>query len=229
MRKAATFLMAALALAACQTADQQVSHDRLVRFFDDLVFGTDYGLDRESPNEIRKWTETIRVKITGDDADKYRPEVEAQLRRVSKLTGVEVEIAELPVAETNYEVRFVPTEDFLVNKEYVPCAVGVKWNEGVIEGTLIRISTAEKGLIKPCIIHEVMHSFGFGNHSGVISSILSPFHGEDDFTPWDEIALRALYAPRLRAGMTREEAMSVANEVLREVASRPRVAGRNAD
>ncbi|MFQ5765429.1 MAG: DUF2927 domain-containing protein [Rhodospirillales bacterium] len=229
MRQAAGSVAAALVLAACQIAEQPVSHDRLVRFFDDLVFGTDYGLERPGPKEIRKWTETIRVKITGQEADKYRPEVEAQLGRVAQLTGVEFEISELSLAEANYEVRFVPTKEFLVNKEYVPCAVGTDGNNGVIEKIRIVISTAEKGFIKGCITHEIMHSFGFGKHSGIIRSVLSPLHGEEDFTPWDEIVLRTLYDPRLRPGMTREEATPIADGILREVVSQPRVLQRNSD
>ena len=62
-------------MAACQSVEQPVAHDRLVRFFDDLVFGTDYALDSERPKNIRKWTETVRVKIMGDDAQKHRPPV----------------------------------------------------------------------------------------------------------------------------------------------------------
>ena len=223
------FLFLSWALAACQSVEQPVAHDRLVRFFDDLVFGTDYALDSERPKNILKWTETVRVKITGDDAQNHRADVKAQLEQVSKLTRIDVRLSEPQSAQANYEVRFVPIKDFLVNREYVPCYVNTRSESGIFEEVRIVISTENPALIRRCIAHEIMHSFGFGKHSAIISSILSPLHAGEDLTPWDEMVLRTLYDSRLRPGMTRKQAMPVADQILKDLLSRTFVAQRSGE
>ena len=74
----AACLLLFLVLAACRSMEQPVSHDRVVRFFDDLVFGTDYALDGQRPKTIRKLTESVHVRITGKYSEKHHAEVKAQ-------------------------------------------------------------------------------------------------------------------------------------------------------
>ena len=225
----AACLLLFLVLAACQSMAQPVSHDRLVRFFDDLVFGTDYALDGQRPETIRKLTESVHVRITGKYSEKHHAEVKAQLERFSKLTRTPIQLVKPLGAEFDYEIRFVPSKDFLVNREYVPCYASIKRKNDVVERVRIVISTENPALVKPCIAHEIMHSFGFGKHSPVISSILSPLHAVEELTPWDEMALRTLYDTRLKPGMTRKRAMPIAAEVLREVMAAHRIARQNTE
>ena len=54
----------------------------------------------------------------------------------------------------------------------------------------------------------VSFGFGFRYHSGIVRSILSPAHGEEDFTHWDELMLTTLYNDRLTPGSSRAEALA---------------------
>jgi hypothetical protein len=81
----------------------------------------------------------------------------------------------------------------------------------VIFGTLV------EGNLQACLSHEIMHAMGFLNHSPILPSTLSPLHAEQDFTLWDEVALRVLYDDRLRPGMTEDEAMPIARQIIREL------------
>lgn len=214
-------VLVALTLASCQGSQQSVSQDRVVRFFDDLVFGVDYGFERPHVKAIRKWNEPIRVSIS--PVDKYRAVTAAQLNRFADITATDVRIVDGHEDPANLEISFVETKDFMVNREYVPCYAASKDDDGVIESVRIVVSTEKADLIKTCVVHELMHAFGFHNHSGIISSALSPVHGQEEMTPWDEIALRTLYDERLRPGMLREEAMPVVQGVIREMMARPAV------
>ena len=77
----AACLVPSLVLAVCRSMGRPVSHDRVVRFFDDLVFGTDYALDGQRPKTIRKLTESVHVRITGKYSEKHHAEVQAQRDR----------------------------------------------------------------------------------------------------------------------------------------------------
>lgn len=211
-----------LALVGCQGGARQVPQERIVRFFDDLVFGEDYALDRPAPDTIWKWSGPIRVSIL--TTGRHRAIAEAQFRRFAGMTGVSVEILELPERSANLEISFVEDKDFLVNREHVPCYARVGQSNGAIDRVRIVISEKDESLIEVCVVHELMHAFGFPNHSGAISSVMSPLHGEKQLTSWDELVLRALYDARLQPGMVREVAMPIARDVIRDAMSGPAVA-----
>ena len=205
--KLAFVLSASLAvLPACTSLQHTV--DRNVRLFDELAFGGPYDNDLTHAHELVKWDGPIRVILDGEGAEKYRPEVARQLNRMSKLTGLSIQVEDSPTSESNYLVRFSAEEGFSVRKDFVPCSAGVAPKGGVITKAGIKISTANESMISGCIAHEIMHSLGFRYHSGLVRSILSPAHGEDDFTRWDELMLMTLYSDRLSPGLSRAESLA---------------------
>ncbi len=193
-------------LISCTSAQQEI--DRNVSLFDELAFGGALDNDVTQDTVLSKWASTIRVSLVGDNAGQFAPEVTRQFKKILKLTGLSFHLQEALTKETNYLIRFSTEEGHTVRKEFVPCSARLRVKFGVIEKVEINISTAKKSLISECIAHEMMHSFGFRYHSAISKSILSPVHGEQDFTRWDELMLATLYDDSLLPDSSRAETLA---------------------
>ncbi len=205
--KLAFVISASLAvLPTCTSLQHTV--DRNVRLFDELTFGGPYDSDLTHGKMIVKWDGPIRVKLVGEGAAKFTAEVTRQLNKISKLTGLSIRLEDAPTGETNYLVQFSAEEGFSLRKDFVPCSARIVPKGGVIKKVRIKISTANESMISKCIAHEIMHSFGFRYHSGLVRSILGPAHGEDGFTRWDDLMLTTLYSERLSPGLSRSESLA---------------------
>ncbi len=202
---------ALLVLAACETVP---STDRLERFFDEITFGNAAGYEGQSASVV-KWASPIRAGLSGVDADKYRDQVEKEIARFSRLTGIAVTWDQ----PANLTITLTADTDFLITRpglsnEFVPCAVTKRFSPEGIQKADIIISVAQETSINRCIAHELAHAFGFGHHSGLLPSVLSPMHAATELTPWDELALRVLYDPAVRHGTSRADMMAIARERL---------------
>lgn len=74
-----------------------------------------------------------------------------------------------------------------------------------------------------CLEHELMHALGFDAHwlgteaTRRIRTVLALRRSPDrtiEFSPWDELAIRTLYHPRLKPGMRRAVALPIALEII---------------
>ncbi|MGH6949121.1 MAG: DUF2927 domain-containing protein [Kiloniellales bacterium] len=208
-------LLVAGLLSGCQASD---TDNRLGRFFAELVFGSGDAYEGTS-GRLVKWTGAVGFHLSGIDIAEHEPKLATALARFSALTGVAV--APATESAANLRIVFVPEESFEINQttsshETVPCAAAIKSGEQGIERAMIRISVAEEELIEECIAHELMHAFGFRHHSGLVRSALSPFHGKDTLTVWDETALKILYDPEIRHNAGRNAVMPIARRRISE-------------
>ena len=238
MKRLVFALVAMLGLIGCQTAD--IDADRMVKFFNTIAFS------KYSNYKINKWDDTILVKLVGKDGEnpeKYRQEVEAQFRRISEITEVSVEVlADGDTGYHNYTIEFIPTEIVEYSKGYWCDAKN--WCSECsgyrIYKARLRIGTrtavweirSPEWRVKYCIAHETMHSLGLGGHpfvSGSVPSVLAKDSSlnalKRDLTHWDELALRALYDPRLEPGMTRGEAEPIIQKIMSELLGGGRPSG----
>ena len=202
-----------LVLAACQTTAYR--SDRIYRFIDELAFGGPLDAALKPDTDLTRWEEPLRLFITEAETPERRAEIDGVLAKFQRLTGLSAEIVGQE-ASANITVAFKPNKDFLANSEYVPCYVRARWGRGRLDSALIEISVADPEKVNGCIAHELMHTFGFGYHSGVVSSILSPIHRLETLSEWDELALRILYHPSVEVGMTRQEARPVFRRLISE-------------
>ena len=73
-------------------------------------------------------------------------------------------------------------------------------------------------MLKSCIVEETTQVMGLPNDSSdVRPSIFNDRGGLDDLSGQDVLLLRLLYDPRLKAGMTRDEALATARRILPEL------------
>ncbi len=72
--------------------------------------------------------------------------------------------------------------------------------------------------INHCLLEEMTQALGLPNDSNRIEkSIFSDRSRRTDLTRTDLIVLKTLYDPRMKAGLTRAEALAVASEIIRDL------------
>ncbi len=203
-----------LLLVSCQAAE--LRRERLYRFVDEISFGGPLDPVARREPRLARWGEPLKVAFLEGETPEHIALVEAQLATFTGLTGVPVNYVD-GEEDANVTVAFKADPDFLANREYVPCYVGLRSNSTDLRRATIEISVADPERIERCIAHELMRTFGFRYHSGVVRSILSPAHDQETFSEWDELALRILYHPSVEAGLTREQAAPVFRRLIAEL------------
>lgn len=77
---------------------------------------------------------------------------------------------------------------------------------------------ARDELMRHCIAEEMVQVMGIPNDACKYRpSLFCEDDLVDEMQPADRVLLRTLYDPRLKPGMTREEAMPIAREIIREL------------
>lgn len=189
------------------------------------------------PNPLGRWQGPLRYKFYGSgttEAD--RAEVRALMQRIGRLTGISV-------AEVDDDVTFlilIPTraeEDGIaaglakVRPEFA--AAFDLWRHSATircigtslapasaphsyDGAMVAIGAATTGLARlACLHEEIVQSMGLANDDSRVRP--SIFNDDGEFallTRHDAFLLRILYDPRLRPGMTADEAMPVVRRIV---------------
>lgn len=206
---AALFLLNAC---ATETSD----HDgRLGDFVEELIYGGPFDAAIPQARGVWRWTGEITVAVQGPGSGTYQDTILDRTRSMARLAGLAVRPADEGEAAT-FVVRLSTETNFEVRREFVRCYANLDSKDGRIVSAQVVISLGNAKAPPPCMAHELMHAFGFGNHSAIVRSVLSPVHGETDLTPWDRLALRVLYDRRLKPGMSRNAARPVIDELIDE-------------
>ncbi|MDH3593426.1 MAG: DUF2927 domain-containing protein [Rhodospirillales bacterium] len=213
-RAARCTLFVLMALAGCATVE--VREERLIRFMDEMLFGGPYDAHHEQDKRVARWRGEMRVAITGQQAEDYRDALAEEVARMADLSGVDARMASSGEDETNVVVELVEERDFVVNREYADCYAHLEGDDHHIDSAKVYIGMARPEGFQDCAAHELMHVFGFRFHSGILRSVMSPAHGEDELTEWDELAFKVLYDPRLELGAPRDVVMPIIRQVIRE-------------
>ena len=165
---------------------------------------------------LSRWETPIVLRVEGQPSPRHKDQLERIFADFSRLTGVAY-AWENGGSKANFIVDFESDEGFLINQvEYVPCFARSAHAGGRLSRIEIKISLEKPHLVPHCIPHELAHGFGFA-HSNVLPSVVSPNERLVSFSRWDEVALKTLYDERLRAGMTRVEALPIARKVILEL------------
>ena len=207
-------LLAIVLLAGCRSPE--VPEERLVRFVDELVFGGPFDAHHEQDKRVTRWSGTMRVAITGPGAEDHREPLAGHVASMAALSGLDARMVAAGDDDANVVVELVEKLDFQINREYADCYAHLHGQENRIDGATVYIGMAKAEGFQDCVVHELMHVFGFRYHSGILRSALSPAHGEDELTEWDELALRVLFDPRLEVGAPRDQTLPVIRQIVGE-------------
>ncbi len=214
--------------------DVPYSNSRLAENFRRIAFFT-YPNDQEHlAKPLTKWQGPIRYAVVGTDADVEQ--VGTLMGRLAALTGLQIE----PVgeADANFVVLLLDDRERRLAKQafadaesraffdsfvsaIFDCGAIADWSdeEPEITKALVYLHGDLDGLYRRLCFHEeISQSLGLFNDDPTVRP--SIFNDDDEFallTRHDEYLLRILYDPRLRSGMTPEEAMPVVARIVEEL------------
>ena len=195
-------------------------------------------------NPLQRWHGPLNYSLFGNavtPAD--RAEVAWLMDRIARLTGLEIAEVE---AESNFRILITTPEeheDFSADlAQFTPALAKTfdLWrqtprlicvasnlfsgeDDNLIAAGMIVIGSETSGILRRACLHEeIVQSLGLANdHPEVRPSI---FNDDGEFalmTEHDEHLLRILYDPRLKPGMTGEEAMAVVRRIVAEIPLAP--------
>ncbi len=223
--------------------------ERIV-FYSEFTLREGALVPEERETALTKWRKPIRYQIVGDAVTEADRQTYAALaRRLANVTGLDIREA-APREEDNLLILILSrtarrqAADFLeqaaggnasdglvyrlrTDDYTIPCAatVGSATRDPAIVQGLILIKAETSGLLRrSCAHEEFAQVLGPGNDFSEARP--SIFNDDGEFallTEHDEYILRVLYDDRLEPGMTRDEAMPIAREIIDEI--RPGVGG----
>lgn len=202
--------------------------------FAKIAFGNEYVA--EADPRLQKWTKPIRWRayeaVVLDAAE--RAFLARHITRLARLTGHDFAPAE-SWPEANFVVYFVSEQHYeaAIERYLAPdrrhllprlagtACLGVQRNHRLTHEieyavAIVPVERARaRGLMQSCIAEETTQLLGLPNDSDSIpGTLFNDKGGARDLTPLDEMLVRLLYHPRLRAGMRRGEALAIGREVL---------------
>jgi hypothetical protein len=231
----AALLLAALACSAppLAGADEPPSDAAILDAFGKIALGNEFVA--EADPRLQKWVQPIRwrayeyVPLAEDE----RAFLERHIARLARLTGLDV--APAPRwPESNFIILFVPEERYeatieryiapgrrnmLVRFARTSCIGVLRHHRVTFEiefaVAIIPVERARaRGLMQSCIAEETTQVLGLLNDSEVPGTLFNDSGDARDLTPLDEMLVRLLYDPGLKAGMRRGEAMAAARAAL---------------
>ena len=174
--------------------------------------------DNQYPVATRKWLQPVRWRIAGHDAAGWRAPIVETMDRIAALTGLD--IAEAGEGQDgNFLFLFEETSNYFIGGRAAGCYAATSYdprNPGSIARAELRINLSQRGALRGCIVHEMMHGFGFPGHPHDLDSVLSYTMRRDRLTELDESAFRTLYDARIRANFYHLPTLVAARQVIAE-------------
>ncbi len=216
-------LFMGVVVAACQSP--QVVEDRLVTAFGETMFGGrgpahDRAVESENDLRLAKWETSVAISIMEGATTENVSFVQNTLDRFAELTNLEIVMAAPGDASAQLKIYFSGEKDFMINNnQKVACfALSRSGRDSRLETAEVHVSQVEDGVWRTdCLVHELLHAFGWRGHTHRVRSAISYMHGETELTSWDVYLMRTLYDPRLEAGISKEDAMPKARVILHEL------------
>jgi len=207
---AGAITLAALLIALPARADEKDVEAYLQAFYESALWQ-----DGRWPLPVEKWTQPIRIRMTGPMSGTYSDIALRQLREMAALAGVSVTILEPAAADANFLIEFVDASQLFANGRAAACVSSLTPGAGgAIDRVRLQINLYYSADLRQCIAHELMHAMGFPGHPHAIDSVLSYTHNREGLTGLDRMSLRILYDARIKPGILQLPAMAAARDVL---------------
>ncbi len=211
--------------------------------FEQLAFpgATPFG----NPNvTLMKWQGPMTVVIQGPHAATRFGMVQRETAEISRLTGVQIKVHRArngavlrfpmrgqvrmqfgPKRQMVSELRRVVGHRHGIRADRLRrtnCIAFFYGPDGrrIARGLIYNATDTVQGAGSRCVYHELMHVLGLSGHTRQIESIMLSGGVMQRPTLNDRVILTALYDPRLRAGMRREQVLPVLDRILTELAER---------
>lgn len=218
-----------ISAADAQTTGKNPSHADILRGFDiaalyaDTTQGTTgFGSGATLTGMVVRWDNPIVYSLDGLQYDKTSmAETVKTLKKFADLAGIVVKEGAVGGKDVNFRIIFRNTDNLRAsNGGKVGCLTS--WNSDNWTGRLnwaeLQINLAYQSGISQCIQHELLHAFGLRGHPHKLHSILSYYTTRFVFEPTeaDIVLLQTLYDRRIKTGMPRLEAVTLASGIIEE-------------
>ncbi len=211
--------------AMAQTTGKNPSHEDILRGFDAAALWASredvgYGGTYIPTGMIVKWDKPIVYRLDGmTHKPAMRDYAVKALQKQAAIAGLEVREA-TAYDPANYTIVFGDVDVFVMaNGRKAGCYMRpiYDYRSGKMISAELRINLSSRD-VERCIVHEVLHGFGLLNHPHKLHSVLSYYTVAFvfDLTEPDEVLLRTLYDPRIKAGMSRLPALLAADGIIEE-------------
>jgi len=210
-------------LAACQSPD--MVEERLVLAFGETMFANpgpryDRTATGENDSRLAKWQAAVEISVAEGATEENIALVEETLKQFAELTDLEIKLTEPKNESAQLKVYFSGKKEFLINhNERAACFAHSRSDrENRLETAEVHISLIDDGEWHTgCLVHELLHAFGWRGHTHRVRSAISYMHGESELTRWDAVLMRTLYDPRLEPGISRADAMPRVRAIIHEL------------
>jgi hypothetical protein len=218
------FLIALFAGIAVQARPAEEA-ERLTRFFDIVVFGSE--IPGVAPAErVRKWTAPIRYKIAGTAVAEWRPVIQRHTATLTGLTGIAYREIGPKEAGENLVVMLVPRDKMydagaLVEKDAAKLRAVLNGTRGgcyflsyskedrIVYAAVVANVEGPKQMLEHCLLEEMTQMMGLPNDDDRVSpSMFNDSERHMALTQVDVALVKALYDPALQPGTPRAETLA---------------------
>lgn len=195
---------------------------RLMRLFDQGVLTDEAG----RPHEPRKWEKSVSVAVRGDAAADFLVAVEAGARDLEEMTGLSIDVRLAPSFIARIEMMVTWNDSYwpmgvsprLRGFQRFTCIAMPLGRDGRMRSSRIHVNAGTVGIdgARACIIEELSQSLGLLGEVDDPASLLDDKIGYEHLGEADALLLRVLYDPRMKPGLTREQAARLARVLIAE-------------
>lgn len=210
-------------VAGCESP--QVVEERLVAAFGETMFGSrgqwHEGVSAGKEDfHIAKWQSSVEVSVMEGATPANVALVRNTMPQFAELTGLSISVVGWNNASARLQIYFSSKKDFVINdNEPAKCFARSRSDrQGRLDLAEVHIARIDDRTWQTdCLVHELLHAFGWRGHTHRVRSAISYMHGETELTRWDAYLMRTLYDPRIEFGASRDDALPVARDVLHEL------------
>ena len=227
-------------LAGAAGAQETPSDAAILDAFGKIAFGNEFVA--EADPRLQKWTQTVRWRSYAElPLDRGEREfLDRHLERLQRLTGLTfAEAGRWP--ETNFGILFVAEDryEYWIDRYIEPsrrsmvaqlartsCLGFLRHHRATFAiefaVAIIPVERARsRGLMRSCIAEETTQVLGLPNDVTLPGTLFNDSGAARDLTALDELLVRLLYHPALKAGMHRTEALAAARRALPQLRPGP--------
>lgn len=214
-------LIGILFLTACQST-RSLDRSTMAMGFTEAAFGL--GIEFSGKHsalrskKIRRWEKGVPVKlvIKGEpQGSKLFSFIEESLKDLYKIAPLDLS-GEIGLSKQLLRVE-VKDESLLVEDDLTaPCYTEYTYErDGYLRTVDIVVTRSSlEGRVSNCLLHEGMHSLGFGGHPHRLQSVLSYTESYEDLTKLDRKLIQLLYNEKFEKEMRLNNALTTAYSML---------------
>ncbi|MBL8806072.1 MAG: DUF2927 domain-containing protein [Rhodospirillales bacterium] len=170
--------------------------------------------DEKAIAAVVRWVKPIRAFVGPSATSNLRTIAQDRLREVASIAGIPVEFVDSPDA-SNFRFVFLQEYQVVANLPSAGCVTQFNAPGFELADVTVNVRINQPS----CMLHEMMHAFGFGGHPHQLKTVLSYSYmsgAANELTEADRLILKALYSPKIVPGLFHLPALIEVRQFLAE-------------